>query len=252
MTLIAQMTDLHLREDGAYGFHDPARALLAAFDDIAGLDQRPEVIVLTGDILDRSASDYAGAQALIAQSPVPVLVMPGNHDRAGAFRQAFGGQAWAADHLSFHHACGEVDLVALETTLPSGKAGVTLAQLDWLAALLPRLTRPILLALHHPPFVTGLSHLDEPGFANADALAEVIAGAGVCRVIAGHSHRAISSVFAGIAASTAAPLGFGLSLAFAPGARHHPVATIPSYELHQFQGASCITHQRLLLGKMRP
>lgn len=42
MTLIAQITDPHLRDDGADPCHDPAAAMRAAVRQISALDLRPE------------------------------------------------------------------------------------------------------------------------------------------------------------------------------------------------------------------
>lgn len=247
MTLIAQITDLHLRDDGQYKFHNPAEALHAAFRDMKTLDQTPDLILLTGDIMDRSSQSYDLAQALLSEAPFPLLVMPGNHDRPKAFRQAFGSQLdWQGTHLSFHYRCRDIDVIALETTLETGKAGISAMQLQWLAQLLPQLTRPSLLALHHPPFRTGLPHLDQPGFENADALAALVQSSPICRVIAGHSHRMITGLFGGVLASTAAPLGYGLSMSFQEGVRHQPIKSPASYELHHFAGGRCHSHQRLL------
>jgi 3',5'-cyclic-AMP phosphodiesterase len=81
MALIAQLTDPHLRDDGADPFHDPAQALLQAFAQIAAMDIKPDAIVLTGDIIDRSAKDYAHALTLLRQAPVSLWPMPGNHDK---------------------------------------------------------------------------------------------------------------------------------------------------------------------------
>lgn len=245
--MIAQITDLHLRDDGAYPCHDAATALLQAFDRIAALDRRPDAIVLTGDIIDRSAAGYDRAVALMRKSPVPVLPLSGNHDRAPAFREAFAG--WAGfhpDHLSFAQPMGDATLVALDSNLRQGRGGVDAARLDWLADTLARAAGPVILALHHPPFPTGAPHIDRQGFARAADLAAMVADSRVCRIIAGHSHRGMQTVWAGVQASTCRAAGFGLSLAFTDGSTHTPECIASGFELHVLGQHLMISHQFVL------
>lgn len=243
MALIAQITDPHLRDDGSDPFHDPAQALRHAFAQIAAMDHKPETIVLTGDIIDRSAKGYGHVLPLLRAAPVPLLPMPGNQDDAAAFRAAFAGWAdFHPDHLSFTHQIGDLTLIALESTRPEGSAGLDAPQLDWLAQVFAKVTGPAILALHHPPFPTAAPHLDSAGFQNGDALAALVAQSPVRRIIAGHSHRAMQTVWAGRLASTAPAIGHGLSLSLTGAAPHKPVAALPAFELHIVDARSTISH----------
>jgi 3',5'-cyclic-AMP phosphodiesterase len=247
VTLIAQITDPHLRDDGADPCHDPAQAMLAAFAMIAAMDRRPDAIVLTGDIIDRSASGYGRAVSLLRQSPVPLLPMPGNHDRPDEFRKAFAGWAdFAPDHLSFTHQIGDAILIALDSNLSGGKGGVDAVRLRWLKDALADVTGPVILALHHPPFLTGAPHLDRDGFAGAADLGLLIAGSPVCRIITGHSHRGMQTLWAGIQASTCTAIGHGLSLSLTGDRPHQPVCVPPAYELHMVKAGSVVSHQIIL------
>lgn len=175
MGLIAQLSDPHLRDDGAGPFHDPAQALRHAFAQIDAMDAKPDAIVLTGNIIDRSAKGYAHALPVLLQSRVPLWPMPGNHDDPAGFRMAFDGCAeFAPDHLSYTAPIADLHLIALDSTLSNGCPGLDRARLDWLAGVLANSQQPSLLALHHPPFATGAPHLDMPGFQNADALLRLI------------------------------------------------------------------------------
>ncbi|WP_322892382.1 MULTISPECIES: metallophosphoesterase family protein [unclassified Yoonia] len=243
MVLIAQITDLHLRDDGAYPAHDPADALRRAFAQIAAMAMRPDAIILTGDIIDRSARGYDAALGLLRDAPVPLLPMPGNHDPAPAFRAAFADWVdYAPDHLSFTRQIGDLHLIALDSTLPDGSGGVDHARLAWLEQALARATGPVLFALHHPPFPTGAPHLDKAGFTQARALAGLVAQGAVCRVIAGHAHRAMQSLWAGCLASTAPAIGHGLSLSLTGADPHNPVQSEPAFELHLIAPDHMVTH----------
>jgi 3',5'-cyclic-AMP phosphodiesterase len=245
--LIVQITDPHFRGDGADPCHDPAQATLDAFAMIAAMDRRPDAIVLTGDIIDRSASGYAHALSVLREAPLPLLPIPGNHDRREQFREAFAGWAdFAPDHLSFTRQIGDAVLIALDSNLPGGKGGVEAVRLRWLQDTLARATGPVILALHHPPFLTGAPHLDNDGFAGAAELGHLIASSPVCRIITGHSHRGMQTVWAGIPASTCAAIGHGLSLSLTGERQHQPVCWPPAYELHMVKAGSVVSHQIIL------
>lgn len=243
MTLIAQITDPHLRTDGADPCHDPVEAMRQAFAMIAAMDIRPAAIVLTGDIIDRSARDYTHALPLLHEAPVRLLPLSGNHDRAEAFRAVFSDwAAFAQDHLSFVEPVGDALLIGLDSNLPEGRGGVDEGRLDWLTDALSSAQKPVILALHHPPFPTHTPHLDAAGFVGADALALRLKGSRVCRIIAGHSHRGIQSLWAGIPASTSTAIGHGLSLSLYGNEPHVPIRTPPGFELHLLRSGSVVSH----------
>jgi 3',5'-cyclic AMP phosphodiesterase CpdA len=61
-------------------------------------------------------------------------------------------------------------------------------------------SRPALLFLHHPPFVTGIMHMDVQNLRNADALAAILRRHPRMRLVAsGHVHREALTTFAGVA-----------------------------------------------------
>lgn len=244
MALIAQVTDPHLRDDGADPFNDPAQALQQAFAQIAAMDIRPDAIVLTGDIIDRSAKGYAHALPLLREAPVPLWPMPGNHDDPVGFRIAFDGWAdFAPDHLNYTAQIADLQLIALDSTLPDGSPGLDSVRLDWLAGVLGNSCAPALLALHHPPFATGAPHLDNLGFKNADKLVQLIEHSAVRRIIAGHSHRSMQTIWAGCLSSTAPAIDHGLSLSLSAAERHKPVQMPPSFDLHAIGPKGCVSHQ---------
>ena len=78
-TLLAQLSDLHIREPGrlAYGRLDTAPYLRAAVRSVLGLRQRPDAVVLTGDLTDFGRAD---ADALAAGGHEHELVFLGHGD----------------------------------------------------------------------------------------------------------------------------------------------------------------------------
>jgi 3',5'-cyclic-AMP phosphodiesterase len=93
--VIAQITDTHIRPEGvlAYGRVDTAPYLARAVQHLLGLTPRPDVVLATVDLVDAgSAAEYERLRALLAPLPMPVYLIPGNHDDRDALVAAF------ADH----------------------------------------------------------------------------------------------------------------------------------------------------------
>lgn len=242
--LLVQISDTHLREDGGHPRHDPLQALRRAVRAINAMTPRPDAVLLTGDVLDRAGCDYGPALAVLAALRVPLLPLPGNHDRGPAFRAAFAGHVdFAAGHQSFAVDLAGQRVIGLDSCAADGSALIDAARRDWLAARLAEGEGPAVLALHHPPFATGIPRLDRDPFPGAEALGALIATAPrPCRLLAGHTHRAIATSWAGVAASTAPALGHALALSLVPGAPHAHVAEPPAFQLHAFRDGNWITH----------
>ena len=81
--LIAQLSDVHVRPRGQLykGVADSNRMLSEAISHLHGLDRRPDLVVLTGDLVeDGHPDEYSTALGLLGELTIPYLVIPGNHD----------------------------------------------------------------------------------------------------------------------------------------------------------------------------
>src|SRR5262249_944452 len=99
---------------------------------------------------------------------------------------------------------GGLVLLLLDSSVPGKDYGELDAQtLHWLTSQLTAAAhQPTLLFLHHPPFATGIAHMDRQNLRNATHLAAVVQRHPQVRLIAaGHVHRAVTTLFAGISAS---------------------------------------------------
>jgi 3',5'-cyclic-AMP phosphodiesterase len=97
---------------------------------------------------------------------------------------------------------GPLRLVVIDTTRPGEDPGaLDEERLAWLdAELLAAPREPTLLAMHHPPLLTGMPALDEIGLPAEDrrALGAVVERhPQVRRIVAGHMHRPIAAELAG-------------------------------------------------------
>lgn len=256
--LLVQISDTHLRQDAADPRHAPLPALARAVAAINAMRPRPDGVVFTGDLLDRSAADPAAGLAVLDRLQVPLLPLPGNHDRGVAFRAALsgrilGGQGrFAPGHQSFAVPLAGHLVIGLDSCATDGSGCLDDARLGWLAARLAEGDGPALLALHHPPFATGIPRLDAEPMIGAEGLAAVLrASRRVTRLVCGHTHRAIATRFAGIEASSAPALGHVLALSLLPGAPHAHVAEPPGFQIHLARGDAWITHT-VTLGHAAP
>ncbi|WP_428649151.1 phosphodiesterase [Roseibium sp.] len=206
MTLIAHMTDLHLRPRGlaCYRVSDTNMFAERAIRSLLSLTPKPDALVITGDLTDGSdPREYAVGRELLSRLDMPVYLIPGNHDSTDGMREAFadfpGISETREGKISYRVDIGGTQLIALDTHMPGRPQGeLGTEQLAWLDSTLRSATKPALIALHHPPALSGITHMDNIGLVDAAALAEVIAPqAHVERLICGHLHRPIIASFAG-------------------------------------------------------
>lgn len=207
--VIAQISDLHVKPPGelAYRHADTAAALTRCVATLNRLRPRPDLIAISGDLVDTPLPiEYDHLIRLLAPLEIPFAAIPGNHDDRGLMRAALAGigYAQASGPLNSVRAVGGVDIVLLDSTVPGADHGEfdaeTLAWLDTTLGASP--TRPALVFLHHPPFVTGIAHMDEIGLRNAGDLAAILRRHERAQLVAaGHVHRATLTTFAGVAAT---------------------------------------------------
>ena len=118
-------------------------------------------------------------------------------------------------------------------------------RLGWLAARLDEAPdRPTVLFMHHPPFATGIRHMDALGLAGAEALATLVARhPQVERVLCGHLHRPIQVRWAGTVASTAPSTAHQVVLDLADDAPATFAMEPPACQLHVWRpGTGLISH----------
>src|SRR6186713_1163048 len=95
--LIAQLFDTHLRLEGQLLCDriDTAAYLERAVAHVLKLDPRPDVVLMTGDLVEAGKpEEYARLRRLIAPLPMPVYLIPGNHDAREPLRAAFADEGY--------------------------------------------------------------------------------------------------------------------------------------------------------------
>lgn len=248
--LIAQLTDTHIKTAGrlAYGRVDTSAMLADAVEALRRLDPQPDLLVITGDLVDLgSAEEYACLRAILAPLSQPLLVVPGNHDEREALRSAFADGGYLPASGFLHYAVDDYPLriVGLDTLIPGQGGGELCAErLDWLArTLAERPAAPTLILMHHPPFVTGIGHMDRIGLQGRQAFAALLElHPQVQRVLCGHLHRTIHAVVGGRSVLTSPSTAHQVALDLreqAPSAfRMEP----PGFMLHRWADGVLVSH----------
>ena len=263
--LIAQISDPHILAPGKL-FHAPEKAapagagpnwshidtaacLMRAVVELNALAPRPDVTVVTGDLVEHgSAAEYEHLRALLGALVMPVFVITGNHDSREGMREAFRCEGYLPRAGFLHYAIEDYPLriVALDTHIPGEHGGVLCAErLAWFASTVRAAPdRPTVVLMHHPPFATGIAHMDYHGLQDAAAFAEIVScNPQIERILCGHLHRAIDRRFAGTVAGTAPSTAHQLWLDLEPQAPLQFVFEPPGYQLHLWRdGTGLVSH----------
>jgi len=251
--LIAQISDPHIKADGKLSYRqvDTANALRRAIGTLNQLVPRPDLLLISGDLVDFGRPDeYATLKQILAGLTLPVYLIPGNHDDPQHLRAAFPEHLYLFQHrdcLQWVVDDHVVRLVGLDSSVPGKPHGELSGEsLRWLdATLAEKPEKPTLVMVHHHPFVSGIGHMDRQSLKQPDALAKVIGEhAQVERVLCGHLHRSIQARFANTLAISCPGVSHQVILDLAPDGPARFKLEPPSYLLHQWSASSgVITHQ---------
>lgn len=249
--LIAQITDPHIKLPGklAYQRVDTAAMLARCVDAINGLDPQPDLIVITGDLVDLGqAEEYAHLKSLLAPLRQPIVVVPGNHDDREALRTAFAGDGYLPADGFLQFVIEDrypLRIIGLDTLIPGeGRGELCVGRLAWLAeTLAAEPGRPTLLLMHHPPFLSGIGHMDEIGLSGRQAFAEIVGRhAQIEAILCGHLHRNIQTSVGGRRTLTCPSPAHQVALALRPDAPSCFCMEPPGYMLHWWRDGQLVSH----------
>jgi 3',5'-cyclic AMP phosphodiesterase CpdA len=250
--LISQISDLHIRMPGqkAYRVVETDRYLPPAVQALNRLDPAPSLVIISGDLTDFGRpQEYAHLREMLDGLTTRYVVMPGNHDAREQLMAAFTGHDYLAGYEGFVQYTVEdypVRLVMLDTVVPQESHGALCARrLDWLARRLAEQPgRPTVIAMHHPPFQTGIVHMDNIGLLEgAQELERIVSRhPNVERIICGHLHRTIFRRFGGTIASTCPSPAHQVALDLRPDGPSAFVMEPPGFHLHEWRDGALVTH----------
>lgn len=248
--LLAQISDLHVmpKDALAYGRVDTAGLLRDAVRHLNRLDPAPDAVLITGDLADRGEpSAYAHLREILGELRHRWYVMPGNHDRPAEFRRAFADQPYLPKDGFVQFAIDDLPLriVAADSVVPGQVRGnLCDERLAWLdRTLAERPDAPTVVAMHHPPFRTGLPHFDVVGMDQVEGLEQVIARhPQVERVLCGHVHRAVQIRFGGSIVSTCPSTAHQVAVDLRPDGQDTFTLEPPGFQLHRWNGTTLFTY----------
>ena len=235
--LLVQLSDPHIVEEGELllGGIDTATFLREAVEHVNRLDPQPDLVLLTGDLVNEGRPEAvrppAQAPRADAGAVPPGPRQPRPHRRAaGRVPRYVHGDDGRADGVIE----GPLRIVTLDSSrYPEPGGSLDPEQLEWLDQTLAAAPeQPTVVAVHHPPFATGIAHMDAMALdaPSAAGLAAVIAEhPQVERVLSGHLHRFISRRFAGTIAMTAPSTAHAVQLDLGDGQpawNHEPPAIL--------------------------
>jgi 3',5'-cyclic-AMP phosphodiesterase len=222
-----------------------------ALDAVAALRPRPDVLVVTGDLTDCGLpEEYAMLQRLLSRLDIPVLMVPGNHDR----RENLTAGLTLDPHtvldsgfVQFVADLGPMRLIGLDTLVPGQSSGALCqARLAFLERALESANgKPVAIFMHHPPFACGIAHMDAIRLLDgADEFAAIVARhTAIERIVCGHHHRPIVTRFAGTIAQIAPSVTHQVTLDLSDDGAATFHMEPPAYLLHSFrEGAGLVSH----------
>jgi 3',5'-cyclic AMP phosphodiesterase CpdA len=252
--LLAQISDLHVKRPGglAYRRVDTGAALARCVTALNALEPRPDVVIMTGDLVDQGDPEqYAHLRTLLAPLEIPYYLMVGNHDERGALRNAFSERdelRAGGEFVQYTVDIGPLRLIALDSLVP-GQSGGDLCErrLAWLEAQLDSAQgKPVIVALHHPPFECGIGHMDDIRLhaqASQKLAALISRHPNVERVICGHVHRPMFVRFGGTIASAVPSPAHQVRLDLRDQAPSSFMMEPPAFALHRYDPAiGIVTH----------
>lgn len=250
--LLLQLSDTHITAPGRRLLErvDTAALLAQAVASVKALSTPPSAVLLSGDLVDRGdAAEYAELLRLLAPLDCPLYPLAGNHDERGALQQAFGDRCPASElppFLQYAVDLGGLRLVVLDSAVAGAPHGELCAsRLDWLERTLAAAPQqPTLVAMHHPPFVTGIAHMDAMGLLAGGPELEALLRRHpqVERLLCGHLHRPIQRRFGGTLAMTVPSTAHQIVLDLREGSEALFLMEPPGYALHWLHQGAVVSH----------
>lgn len=251
--LIAQITDVHIGFDRGNPDELNMQRLRAVLRRLVEGPNRPDLLLMSGDLTESGdAESYARLAEAVSVCPFPVWAMAGNHDERAPLLAAFPQTPSHEGFVQYVLELGGLRLIVLDTLEPGRHGGAFCeARAKWLRAQLAADdATPTYIAMHHPPFESGITWLDsaatEPWIAR---FAQAVEGFPQLKgIIAGHLHRVIHMLWNGLSItvcnSTAPAVALDLSPIDpeVPDDRELITDELPGYALHRWDGTALITH----------
>lgn len=209
MTKIIQISDPHIVPHGqlAYGRVDTATALASCVETVNRFlpDIGPvDMAFVAGDLTDfGTEEEYQRFRDIMEPLAIPYRAIPGNHDNVEVMQHCFADQGWmpTSGPINWMQEFEDLVLIGLDSSVPGQSHGhLSEVTVNYLRRCLEACgAKPVIVALHHPPFLTGMEKMDVNCLRETAALNQVLSGyPAELRLVCGHMHRNIVSLFGNV------------------------------------------------------
>ena len=253
MTKIIQISDPHIVAKGklAYGQVDTCLALTQCVAQISKI--LPEIgpvdmIIVTGDLTDFGTSDeYSLFRELIEELRIPYRAIPGNHDDKSVMQKCFADADWMpkTGPINWQIDFEDLKVIGLDTSI-IGKAHGNLEtdSLNFLRSSLNSAKgKPVIVASHHPPIITGIEKMDIQNLRDSDELKEILSTyKGELKLICGHIHRNIVTKFGNVICQIAPGVSHAVTIDLREGSPNCLTKEPGNFLLHEIRDG-ILTHQ---------
>jgi 3',5'-cyclic AMP phosphodiesterase CpdA len=262
--IFAQISDIHLDLPDVVDRHgnNTGQRLQSVVERLNTLPLKLQFVLISGDLVSTpDRAHYNHLHTILEALTVPYFLMVGNHDDRKILCDQFIDHSYL--HSGFVRESGfvqyEIQLsndssklcqrrIVITDTLDKGVHSGFLCdvRLTWLRNILTACSEtPTIVALHHPPFLTGIPGIDKYNLVNSDIVMDVLRCApGVLRIISGHVHRNVELQNGSLVASTCPAVGVTFSLDPDPSGNRVTYLNGPAgFQLHNWNDdGTVITH----------
>ncbi len=248
--IIAQLSDPHISQPDTEfeALYKTADKLNSAINTINRLKYKPTAVVISGDLINcGQKEEYEQLKPLLSALDMPCYLGIGNHDCRETFRECFSHFDYVPKAGFIQYAIDQNDLrmVMLDTNIPGKPQGLLCTdRLDWLdQTLSEKPETPTILFMHHPPFMTGITAMDQMGLLEAENFGKVVQKHDqVIRIFCGHLHRSIQSDFLGKIAQVCPSTSHRVMLALEGDETLATTSEPPELLLHVWEKNKLVTH----------
>lgn len=224
--LIAQLSDVHVGGPHPGG----GERLSAAIAEINAMRRQPDLVLFTGDNTHHGANaEWEEFTDRLAALDPPWEAINGNHDLGVA--ALVGNRSITA---------GPLRLVLIDSSTEE----FTADDAQWLdAQLAAHPSVDTVVAIHHPPFETGIWWMDCAGLAGADSFEQIVRRhPQVIQVLCGHVHRVIHTTWDRCSLWVSPSTSVAIAGDLHP--EHDPAVTAepPAFSLHAYTRKGIVSH----------
>ena len=209
MTKIIQISDPHIVPHGqlAYGRVETAAPLAECVETINRMLPQigpVEMAIVTGDLTDfGTTEEFHRFREIMKPLKIPYCAEPGNHDDRETMRSSFSDQEWMpkSGPINWIQEFADLILIGIDSNVPGKPHGhLSDATLEFLKRSLNAAGgKSAIVGVHHPPFLTGKAKMDVQNLFDSTALRQILSDfPGEVRLICGHVHRNIVSLFGSV------------------------------------------------------